>query len=320
MRRIKIPQADLEVSALCYGAGGFGTAGQGELTDSLLAQFFEAGGNFLDTAHCYGFWAKEGQGASERALGDSLRRLKARDRAVVATKGAHPDCGVDYRRPADFLSAELLASDIDDSLERMGIETIDLYYLHRDDGVTLVEEVIERLNREVRRGRIRFFGASNWSVARIEAANAYAAQSGLQGFVASQVQWSLAEPNWRATDDPSTRYVSEEEFAWHSESQLPVVAYSATANGYFAGEGDSPGAFVSDVNRERLGRAQARAFNINCTPTQVALAYLLHQPFPTIPLFSTLKPAHLDEALGSVEIALSGDDITWLRDGERKEE
>jgi len=319
MKRINLPQTDLEVSALCYGVGGFGTAAHGELTDRLLAQFLEAGGNFVDTAHCYGFWAKEGQGASERALGDSLQRLKARDRVVVATKGAHPDCGVDYRRPADFLSAELLASDIDDSLERMGIETIDLYYLHRDDGVTPVEDVIDRLNREVQRGRIRFLGASNWSVARIEAANAYASQNGLQGFVASQVQWSLAEPTWRATADPSNRYVSEEEFAWHSKSQLPVIAYSATANGYFAGDGDAPGAFVSPVNRGRLERARSHASNINCTSTQVALAYLLHQPFPTIPLFSTLKSAHLDEAQGSLGIALSDSELMWLRDGEREE-
>lgn len=316
MKRIKIPHTNLEVSALCYGVGGFGTAAHGELTDRLLAQFLEAEGNFVDTAHCYGFWAKEGQGASERALGDSLRRLKAREKVVVATKGAHPDCGVDYRRPADFLSAELLASDIDDSLERMGIETIDLYYLHRDDGVTPAEEVIDRLNREVQRGRIRFLGASNWSVARIEAANAYASQNGLQGFVASQVQWSLAEPTWRATADPSSRYVSEEEFAWHSKSQLPVVAYSATANGYFAGDGDAPGAFVSPVNRARLERARELSVRLDCTPTQVALAYLMRQPFPTISLFSTLKSVHLSEALASVEVELSENDVKWLHVGE----
>lgn len=99
MKRIKIPHTNLEVSALCYGVGGFGTAAHGELTDRLLAQFLEAEGNFVDTAHCYGFWAKEGQGASERALGDSLRRLKAREKVVVATKGRTPIAGLTIAAP-----------------------------------------------------------------------------------------------------------------------------------------------------------------------------------------------------------------------------
>ncbi len=316
MKRIKIPHTNLEVSALCYGVGGFGTAAHGELTDNLIAQFLEAGGNFIDTAHCYGFWAKEGQGASERALGDSLRRLGCRDKVVIATKGAHPDGGKDYSRPADFLSAELIANDIEESLERLGVKTIDLYYLHRDDGVTPVAYIMDRLNSEIRQGRIRYLGASNWSAERIAHANRYAAQNGFQGFVASQVQWSLAEPLWKATSDPTPRYVAKEEFEWHSASQLPVVAYSATANGYFAGDGSTPGAFVSPVNQVRLNRARELSARLDCTPTQVALAYLMRQPFPTIPLFSTLKPAHLSEALASVEVELSESDVKWLRDGE----
>src|SRR5439155_5807796 len=179
---------DLEVSALCFGAGGFGTSVGGAAAERLVADFLAAGGNFFDTAHCYAFWRANGLGASERELGACLRRLGALDTAVIATKGGHPDMGPDYRRPADFLSRGVIAADLDDSLERLGLDCIPLYYLHRDDGLTPVGEIVETLNEEIGRGRVRYLGASNWSVARIAAANAYAAAHGLRGFVASQVQ------------------------------------------------------------------------------------------------------------------------------------
>jgi aryl-alcohol dehydrogenase-like predicted oxidoreductase len=99
----------------------------------------------------------------------------------------------------------VIASDIDDSLNRLGMDCIPLYYLHRDDGKTPCGEIIGALNRQIGRGRIRYLGASNWSVARIAEANAYAAQHGLQGFVASQIQGSLARPQGEShgrSDDP----------------------------------------------------------------------------------------------------------------------
>ncbi len=315
MKHTTISQTDLDVSVLSYGVAGFGTGVRGEQADALLAQYLDAGGNFVDTAHCYAFWVPGGLGASERELGASLRRLGCRDRVVVVTKGGHSDGGPDYPRPADFLSAPVLDRDLDESLERLGLETVDLYYLHRDDGVTPVEAVIDWINRQIGRGRIRFAGASNWSVARIAAANAYAAQAGLHGFVASQVQWSLADPDWKAGEEPTMRSVTSEEFAWHTASQFPVVAYSATANGYFAGNGQTPRSYVNPTNHARWERAHTLSAHLSCTPTQVALAYLMHQPFPVFPLFSTLKPDHLAEALSSVDVKLSDTDVRWLRDG-----
>jgi aryl-alcohol dehydrogenase-like predicted oxidoreductase len=261
MKQYRIPNTTLDVSALCYGTGSFGTSNaKGDVTERLVADFIDAGGIFFDTAHCYAFWAPDGLGASERELGAAVRRLGVRDRVVLATKGGHPDGGPDYRRPDDFLAESVLRCDIENSLYRLGVETIDLYYLHRDDGKTPVSEVIERLNREVRRGTIRYLGASNWSVERIAAANAYAVAQNLQGFLVSQIQWGLAEPNWRSqvrdAPDPTHRCVDEKELAFHAESGIPIAAFSATENGYFA---DSPGANtlydnpVSQARRERAG-------------------------------------------------------------------
>lgn len=308
-----LPTTDLSVSSLCFGVAAFGTGAHGAQADALLSQFIEAGGNFLDTAHCYAFWAPGGLGASERELGASLRRLGVRDRVVIATKGGHSEGGPDYPRPADFLSEAVLSRDLDESLERLGLDSVDLYYLHRDDGRTPVAAVVAWLNREIQRGRIRYAGASNWSVARIAEANAWAAQAGLQGFVTSQVQWSLADPDWTAGEEPTMRSVTAEELPWHTATQMPVVAYSATANGYFARDPQGRG---SAINRARWERARLLAARIGCTPTQIALSYLRHQPFPVIPLFSTLNPDHLAEALGSVNVALDAEEVRSLRDGE----
>lgn len=319
--RRPLPHTDLEVSELCLGAGGFGTGVKGDAADRLVADFVAAGGNFFDTAHCYAFWIENGLGASERELGASLRRLGCLDQAVIGTKGGHPDGGPLYPRPPDFLAERVIAGDIEESLNRLGLERIPLYYLHRDDGKTPVEEILGTLNREIERGRVGHIAASNWSVKRLAAANAYAAERGIHGFVASQMQWSLAEPKQspvsdrQSASDPTTRFVTAEDAAWHAAAGVPIVAYSATAGGYFAGRGHDRKSFAGPANQARYERAVALAERLGRTPTQIALAYLMRQEPVTIPLFSTASPAHLAEALGAAAVALDPEQVRWLREG-----
>jgi aryl-alcohol dehydrogenase-like predicted oxidoreductase len=315
MKRHPIPGTELQVSALCYGGGSLGTAVHGAGLDRLVTTYIEAGGNFFDTAHCYAFWKAGGAGASERELGACLRRLRCGDRVIVATKGGHPDSGEAYRRPDDFLSERVLTADIDESLRRLGVERIDLYYLHRDDPRVPVEAILETLNREIGRGRLRYLGASNWTTERMAAANDYAARQGLHGFLVSQLQWSLAEPNWRPGPDPTMRFVTDETARWHAAAGLPIAAYSATAGGYFAGSDRNLGFYENPTNRARRERARELAARLGCTPTQVALAYLMHQNPQVIPIFGTTDAAHLAEALGSLQVPLSAEEQRWLRQG-----
>jgi aryl-alcohol dehydrogenase-like predicted oxidoreductase len=320
MKQRRIPNTELDVSALCCGTGSFGTgSARGDVTGRLIADFIDAGGNFFDTAHCYAFWAPDGLGASERELGGALRRLGVRDRVVIATKGGHPDGGPNYRRPDDFLAESVLCCDIENSLCRLGVDTIDLYYLHRDDGKTPVGEIMERLNGFIRRGWLRYLGASNWSVARIGAANAYAAERGLQGFVISQVQWGLADPNWmsevRDAPDPTHRCVDLKELAFHAATGIPVAAFSATESGYFADNAGGDALYDNPVSRARRVRARQLAAECGATPTQVALAYLLHERIPVIPVFGTTNREHLDEIVGAVSLTMTPEQVVWLRDG-----
>jgi len=224
MKRVRIPGTDLEVSALCYGLGSFGTSVRGEEADRLYAAYRESGGCFFDTAHCYSFWVEGGLGAGERALGECLRRHGDRAEVVIATKGGHPDAGPGYRRPDRYLAPEVIASDITESLDRLRVDAIDLYYLHRDDPRVPVREILGALNAEIARGRGRHLGASNWPTARIAGANDHAKARGLRGFVASQPQWSLAHSNAEPPkSDPATRFLMDEDVRWHATQEMVFV-------------------------------------------------------------------------------------------------
>ena len=121
MKRLVL-QPGLEVSEFCLGIMPWGARVCGAEADALLHAFREAGGNIVDTAHCYAFWTPNGAGCSEVALGDYLERHGGRDRIVIATKGAHPPVRK-YRFNDRYMTPERIAADLDDSLGRMRIDT-----------------------------------------------------------------------------------------------------------------------------------------------------------------------------------------------------
>lgn len=188
---------------------------------------------------------------------------------------------------------------------------IDLYWLHRDDPRLEVQGIVDYLNSEVRRGRIRYFGASNWTAARIAKANEYALQSGQAGFVASQPMWSLAQPR---EPEATLRFFHDEDRRWHEQSGLPVMPYTPTASGYFAGGGQG-GTFDTPQNVAARQRAIQLASQKGCTPNQIALAFLMCHPFPVIPILGTRRLNHLADGLGAANVKLTPNEIEWLLKG-----
>jgi aryl-alcohol dehydrogenase-like predicted oxidoreductase len=266
----------------------------------VLDAWVEVGGNIVDTAHVYA------DGDSERALGAWFAdRPDVRDDIVVLTKGAHPDG--DRRRvtPAD------IAADLAESTERLG-RGIDLYLLHRDDPSLPVGPLIECLNEHRAARRLRAFGVSNWTLERIDEANAYAAAHGLEGFCCNSPQLSLARQNeehW-----PGTMAATDAVRAWHERTQMPMFAWSAQARGYFAGH-DSESAlrvYDNEENRERRRRAAALASRLGCTANQVALAWVLAQPYPVYAVIGPRTVEQLHEAVGALELSLADDELRAL--------
>ena len=280
-----------------------------EQASSLLDAFLALGGNVIDTAHNYG---GERVGRSERAIGRWLQERRCRDRVVILDKGAHPD----ERGPR--VNAREIAADLAESLERLQVERIDLYMLHRDDPAVPVGPIIEACNEHVRAGRVVALGASNWSHQRIDEANAFAAAHGMAGFVASSTNLALAraqEARWAGCVS-----LDEEGRAWHRARQFPLLSWSAQAAGFFTGRYRPDGPAEPDIvrvyyapdNWERLRRATALATELGVTATQVALAYVLHQSFPTCAI---MGPLTLEEFAASAEaerVSLTPAQVRWL--------
>jgi len=182
---------ELSVSKLILGTVNFGTMVDEAASFAIMDAYFARGGDTLDTAKVYGSWNPSGISLSEVTVGNWLKARGLRDRVKIITKGCHPILG----QPGPRVNAACVKADIEESLLRLQVEVIDHWYLHRDDETVPVEEIIDALECQRKQGHIRSYGASNWSTARIEAANAYAEAIGAQGFTSSQINWSLAQGN-----------------------------------------------------------------------------------------------------------------------------
>jgi aryl-alcohol dehydrogenase-like predicted oxidoreductase len=310
MKILQLPGTDLKVSHISYGTTGFDGKFPVESGLELVKKYLEMGGNFIDTAHCYSFWVPGGSGASERFVGMAVREF-GRESFVIATKGGHSAVPPDPR-PDAFMSPEMIRKDLNESLERLGLPQVDVYYLHRDDPRVPVGEVMSALNERAASGEVRYLGASNWSVERYLAANLYAEENGLQPFVILQNQWSLAQPDWSDLESPGAmRYVLDSELATLEREVIPVAAYTATAGGYFATNGKTGGP-DNERNRRRLEAANELAVNKGCSPNQIALAFLLNHSFPVVAVIGTRDLDHLEEAMRASEVELNAAELDAL--------
>lgn len=305
MRYGKIAGLDTPISRLVIGTMVCTTDDLG-LTFELLDAWLAEGGNCLDTARVYG------GGKTELAIGEWFAARGNRERVVLLGKGAHPDSSGPRVNPT------AIAEDIAESLRRMQTDTMDIYLLHRDDLSVPVGPIVECLNEHKAAGRIRAFGGSNWTAARIQEANDYATAHGLQGFSASSPYFGLAaqnEPMWGGCLS-----LTAEDKAWHEAHQFPLFPWSSQASGFFTGRyekgdgqtGDVPRVYYSNANFERLLRARELADAKGCTPNNIALAYVLHQPFPVFPLIGPRTVAELHSSLPALDITLTETDLRYL--------
>jgi aryl-alcohol dehydrogenase-like predicted oxidoreductase len=307
MKQTTIPGVKKAISQLFLGSMVF-SPDRMDFSFSMLNQFFDAGGNAIDTAHGYG------GGGSEIVIGTWMTMRNNRSDVFVLDKGGHPN----GRVPRPRLSPEELERDIRESLTRLRTDYIDLYVLHRDDPGIPVGTIIDFLNQEIGAGRLRAIGASNWEHQRIQQANDYAIEHGLKGFVASSSNLSLAvpmEPMWAGVLS-----VSQEAWNWHREKQFPLMPWSSQAGGFFSGaftpenreNENMVRVYYNNDNFERLNRAQALGEQNGASAIQIVLAYVLHQPFPIFPLIGPRTPDELTSSLGGMEIELSDEQMCWL--------
>ncbi len=322
MKKTQIPRTDLHASTLALGSDYFGSTIDGPTSMQLMDRYVEAGGNVIDTAELYARWIPGGEYQSEKVIGRWLRERGVREQIILSTKGAHPPLD---RMDVPRLSKAEIQGDLDGSLQRLGVDQIDLYWLHRDSPGYPVEEILQTLEGFRRAGKIKHAGFSNWTQARAQEAFATAQKMGVEGFVASQNLWSLAAINLPAPD-PTWAYVDEPFVRWHTEHHFAAFPYLSQANGYFRrlerGNLDQMPAdarvrvlYDNPANKERYQRIRTLQDRYGYSVGQVVLGYLTNRPFPVFSLVGPKNLADLEDSLHCVEAVLSPEDLVYLEHG-----
>lgn len=317
LKKVTLGHTNLTVSRLCYGTNMLGWMLDQGKSNAILDTFAGLGGNFIDTARSYGDWMPDAPvGASERAVGAWLKTQK-RDDFVIATKGAFFDMRVgDYR---NRVTPDDVAADLAQSLDHLGVDTIDLYFLHMDNPESPVEPIIDALIAHREAGRIRHFAASNWAAERIRAANAYAVSVGKEGFVASETFWGLAVPDAAAAAQQGYQHYFEGEYEDLHAGGLPIVAYAAQSGGYFTklasgSVGEQLAArYANPANERRFAIVQSLAEKHGVSINEIALAFLLSQPNQTIAIFGGSSPEQVRDSAKADALTLTAEELAALR-------
>ncbi len=297
-----IPGISKPASVVTLGFEFFPNFAAASLT---LDAFYEAGGNVFDTAFVYG------GGKTESIFGDwHTSRNVNREEIVLIGKGAH----------SPLVYPDVIAKQLDQSLNRLKADYVDIYFMHRDNTDVPVGEFVDAMDAEVKRGRIRgIFGGSNWTRERMDEAAAYAAKNGKLALAALSNNYSLAEmldPIWAGCVTSST----DEWKTWLNERQVPNFAWSSQGRGFFT---DRAGrdkhddeeivrCWYSDRNFVRRDRAIELANKLGRSPIHIALAYVIAQPFPVIPLIGPRTIAELEDSLSALDIKLTPEQVKWL--------
>jgi aryl-alcohol dehydrogenase-like predicted oxidoreductase len=316
MRYRLLGKSGLRVSELCLGTMTFGEDwGWGSPKDEsrrILDAFFEAGGNFIDTANVYTM------GTSESLLGEFLQGR--RDAAVLATKytnampGTDPNAGGNQRKN--------MVRSVEASLKRLRTEYIDLYWLHIWDRITPLEEVMRAFDDLVRQGKILHAGVSDmaaWAVAR---ANTLAELRGWTPFAGLQIEYSLVE-----------RTVERELLPMAEALGLGVTAWSPLGGGVLTGKytsGQAQGArFGNDMMKPHMPSAdrtapvveavQAVARAVRRSPAQVALAWLRQRSVPVIPIVGARRLEQFRDNLACLDLRLDQSQVERLDTASRVE-
>jgi aryl-alcohol dehydrogenase-like predicted oxidoreductase len=295
-----IADTELDVFPLCLGGNVFGWTADEDASFAVLDAYAEAGGNFIDTADLYA------GGESEKIIGRWLARRGRRDDLVIATK-------VGMAGDRANLRADTIRAAAEDSLKSLGVERIDLYYAHRDDPNTPIEETLAAFDALVRAGKVRHIAASNYDAPRLAEALKISEHEGFARFVALQPHYNLVERDF------------ERDLAGLcARENIGVLPYFGLAKGFLTGkyrpggpEGDSPRAqrareYLTDRGLAALGVLDEVAAAHETTVAAVALAWLVAQPTIVSPIASARTPEQLADLLPMADLRLTGEELSRL--------
>jgi aryl-alcohol dehydrogenase-like predicted oxidoreductase len=315
MKYTRLGNSGLEVSKLCLGTMSFGDKDKWihpwvlneEDSRTIIKRALELGINFFDTANIYS------KGTSEEYVGRALRDFANRDEIVLATK-VH---GRMHDGPnGGGLSRKAIMSEIDKSLARLETDYVDLYIIHRFDEHTPLEETMEALHDVVKSGKARYIGASAMYAWQFQKAQHIAEKNGWTKFISMQNHMNLIY-----------REEEREMLPLCKDQGVGVTPYSPLASGRLVKDKDEQTARSQtdqiqrnkyDDTKEKdqiiIDRAKDIAEKYNVPRIHVALAWLMQKDMVASPIIGATKLSHLEQAVGALDLTLSGDDLTYLEE------
>jgi 1-deoxyxylulose-5-phosphate synthase len=313
MKYTRLGRTGLTVSRICLGCMSYGSSGWRPwvLDEEQARPFFrravELGINFFDTADMYSV------GASEAVTGRALREYARREEIVLATKVFHP---MSDRPNMRGLSRKHIVQACEASLARLGVDTIDLYQIHRFDPDTPWEETLAALDLLVGQGKVRYIGASSGPAWQFAKALGLSDRHGWARFVSMQNHYNLVY-----------REEEREMVPLCAEEGIGVIPWSPLARGILAGTRTSPSDTTSTTragsddfartlydaaDQDVVDAVKRVAARREVAPAQVALAWLLSKPAVTAPIVGATKIEHLETAVKALDVALSPEEVAEL--------
>lgn len=300
MHTVKVPYLDKPVPKIVCGTD-FLMHQSPSVSFKAFDAFWAAGGRAFDTAHNYG--------PNTNILAAWATSRGVKNEVIYYDKGCHPYGEV-------RVTHKDMLNDILENHKNLGVSYTDFFVLHRDNPEIPVGEIVDWLNEFKDQGLIGVFGGSNWQTSRVDAANEYAKANGKQGFSLNNPNLSLAfpkEPLW--SDCVSLDAAGR---AWHEANQLPCFSWSSTARGYFAGttDADVVRAYDTPDNRAKAERAKTLGQKYGLSTVQVALGWVLNQPFPVVALCGLRNIDNVRENMAVLDVEFEAEDLRFLEFGD----
>lgn len=293
-------------SRILLGTAYFGDGISEDDAFLMMDKFREMGGCHIDTARLYA------DGASEEIVGRWMADRKPGD-VFVSTKGGYYD--MDAKEHPRLSKADIVC-DLEKSLAALKTDIVDFYWLHRDDENTSAGEIIETMNEIVKSGKIKKFGASNWTAKRIAEANDYAKEHGLVGFSASQIRFN---PAYCIGERGGLVGMDEVEFEFYKSCNMPVVAYSSQAKGFFskmAEQGESALSekarkrYLCDENIDRLEIIKELSQKYNCSIAALICGAFCSFDNPEVfPIIGGSRLSQIVDSLNGADVALTKEEL-----------
>jgi aryl-alcohol dehydrogenase-like predicted oxidoreductase len=310
MKKRLLGQTGISVPAIMLGGNVFGWTLDEANSFRILDAAFDAGLTFIDTADIYSTWVPgHAGGESETIIGKWFAQTGKREQVTIATK-----VGMDMGGEKKGLAAKYMEQAVEDSLRRLQTDHIDLYQSHQDDAGVPLEETLGAFDAMIKRGKVRFIGASNYSGARLKAAMETSQRNGLAGYQTLQPQYNMME-----------REPYESEMAPVAlQYGLGVIPYYSLASGFLTGkyrseadlEGKARGGgvkkYLNDHGRRVLEALDVVAKEYGSTPARVALAWLMTRPGIVAPISSATTTDHVKDLVEATKLELAQDAVEVL--------